>query len=78
MINGRSNPSDLREDNKLKVQKLIKSFNNKFDSTQCYKLTGCDLGTEKGESDYKSKNKKKLCDDLVSKATELTLDLINE
>jgi C_GCAxxG_C_C family probable redox protein len=78
MINSRSQTSYPCEENKLKVQKLITSFNNKFDSTQCYKLTGCDLGTEKGESDYNSKNKKKLCDDFVSEATQLTLDLIDD
>lgn len=77
IIDGRNKPYDPRESNKLKVQELISSFNNKFDYTQCYKLTGCDLGTDKGQTDYKSRNKKKLCDEFVSEATHLTLDLIN-
>ena len=77
MINGRNQTSDPREDNKLKVQKLISEFDKKFCSTHCYKLTRCDLGTVKGESDYKSKDKKKLCNDLVSEATKLTMELID-
>ena len=77
MIHGRSNPSDPREDSEEKVQELISTFKDSFKSTHCYELTECDLGTEEGESDYISKNKKILCDDFVAKATQLTLDLID-
>jgi len=77
MIHGIGNPSDPREDSEKKVQELISTFKDNFKSKHCYELTGCDLGTEEGESDYISKNKKKLCDDFVAKATQLTLDLID-
>jgi len=76
MINGGSQNSDQRDNNSSNVQQLVKTFNDKFNSTQCYILTDCDLRTLKGQSDYKSKNKKKLCDDFVYVATQLTLDLI--
>jgi len=77
MMHGRSNPSDPREESEKKVQELISTFKDSFKSTHCYELTGCDLGTVKGESDYKSKDKKKLCNDLVSEATKLTMELID-
>ena len=77
MMHGRGNPSHPREESEKKVQKLISTFNDRFKSTHCYELTGCDLGTAKGELDYKSKDKKKLCNGLVSEATKLTLELID-
>jgi len=77
MIHGRRKPSDPREDVESKVQELIVTFNNNFGSTHCYKLTGCDIGTEEGQEKYNINEVYELCDNFVSKATQLTLDLIN-
>lgn len=78
MIHGRNQISDPRDNNVAKVQKLIKSFDKQFCSTQCFKLTGCDLGTEAGQEKYNINECYELCDKFVYKATELTLDLIDE
>ncbi len=78
MINGRSRISDPREDNKLKVQKLITEFDKQFGSTQCYTLIGCDLDTDDGQAKYIINECSELCDKFVFKATELTLDLIED
>jgi hypothetical protein len=78
MINGRSRTSDQREENKFQVQQLITSFNKQFGSTQCYKLTECDLGTDEGQEKYNINECNKLCDCFVAKATQLTLDLIDQ
>ena len=78
LIYGRDKPSDTKEENDLKVQELITKFKNKFGSTQCYHLTGCNLGTEEGQTKYNIDECYELCDKFIFKATELTLDLISK
>ena len=78
MIDGRSKISDPRENIESKVQKLFSEFDKKFCSTHCYKLTGCDLGTDKGQEKYNINECYELCDKFVYRATELTLDLMEE
>ncbi len=78
MIGGRSQISDPREDVESKIQKLISEFDKKFCSTQCYTLTGCDLGTDEGQEKYNVNECYELCDKFVYRATELTLDLIED
>ena len=77
MVHGRRDPSDSREDSENKVQNLISSFNDEYKSTKCYELTGCDLGTDEGQEKYNIEEKYELCDKFVAKATQLTLDLID-
>ncbi|MFC1536141.1 C-GCAxxG-C-C family protein [Candidatus Neomarinimicrobiota bacterium] len=77
MILGRTKPSDPREEVESKVQELIATFKNNFGSTHCYKLTGCDLGTEEGQEKYNINEVCELCDKFVYRATELSFDLVN-
>lgn len=78
IIVGRSKISDPREDVESKVQKLISKFDMQFCNTHCYKLIGCDLGTARGQEKYSINKCNELCDKFVYKATQLTLDLIDE
>ena len=78
MNDGRSKISDPREGVESKVQKLISEFDKNFCSTHCYKLTGCDLGTDEGQEKYNINECYELCDKFVYIATELTLDLMEE
>ncbi|MCJ7802259.1 MAG: C-GCAxxG-C-C family protein [Candidatus Marinimicrobia bacterium] len=78
IVHGRRNPSDHREDSENKVQNLISSFKEDFTSTKCYELTGCDLGTDEGQEKYNINEVYEQCDKFVAKATQLTLDLINQ
>ena len=77
MIKGKSKASDPRDDIELKVQELITTFKNNFGSTHCYKLTGCDLGTDEGQEKYNINECYELCDKFVYWSTEFTLDLID-
>ena len=77
MIQGKSKASDPRDDIELKVQELITTFKNNFGSTHCYKLTGCDLGTDEGQEKYNINECYELCDKFVYWSTEFTLDLID-
>ena len=78
MIHGRDELSVPRENSEIKIQKLISTFNREFQSEHCYKLTGCDLGTEEGQEKYNINECYELCDKFVYKATKLTLELIDE
>ena len=46
---GRNSPDDSVEQNYKAVNTFIRMFENKFGSTNCKNLTGCDLGTEQGQ-----------------------------
>ena len=78
MFYGRSKPSDPREIVESKVQLLKAKFESQFCNTHCYKLTGCDLGTEEGQEKYDIEKKYELCDKFIYKATMETLELLDE
>ena len=78
MVKGRSKANSSRDELKSKVQNLVSNFKEDFKSTQCYDLTGCDLGTEEGQEKYNIEEKYELCDKFVHKATITALDLLDE
>ena len=78
MIHGREKPDSIRECSEERVQDLVASFKDKFGSTMCYELTGCDLGTEEGQEKYNINEVYELCDKLVDFATDKTLELIDK
>ncbi|MEE8341888.1 MAG: C-GCAxxG-C-C family protein [Candidatus Neomarinimicrobiota bacterium] len=78
MINGRSDISDPREDLEEKVQDLISTFKNNFNSINCYELTGCDLGTDEGQEKYNINECYELCDNFVAQVTDKTLELLDK
>lgn len=78
MTDGRSKANVDREGNKAKIQELVKSFENKFKSKQCYELCGHDLSTEQGQMDYNINEAYEICDILVDFATNKTLELIDQ
>jgi C_GCAxxG_C_C family probable redox protein len=69
MMHGRNIPSNSRENSEEKIQELITKFKNKFGSTHCYHLTGCNLGTEEGQTKYNIDECYELCDKFIFKAT---------
>ena len=78
MMHGRTKPDDNRDCSEERVQNLVTSFKNKFGSTKCYKLTGCDLGTDEGQEKYNINEVYELCDNLVDFATDKTIELIDK
>ena len=77
MIYGRNVPDSDRDCSEERVQDLVSAFKDKFGSTKCYELTGCDLGTDEGQEKYNIDEVYELCDKLVDYATERTLELID-
>ena len=53
------------------VQRMIEAFGKEFGSTQCRKLTQCDLQTQEGQEEYRSKElRKSVCQKLVAWCAE--------
>lgn len=60
------------------VQELMKRFEERFDSTNCRALLGCDLGTEEGQETFKANHLIERCQSYAEGATEIALSLIEE
>jgi C_GCAxxG_C_C family probable redox protein len=76
LLTGRSSPQDSIEKNYALIQEFLRTFEDKFGSTNCKALTGCDLNTEEGQLMFKENDKILQCTDYVEEATRLVLDLL--
>lgn len=75
---GRNKPSESPETAYIAVRKLINIFKEKFGSTNCKELTGCDLGTEEGRNTFMSKNLIERCRNYTEEATRMAMSIIEE
>jgi C_GCAxxG_C_C family probable redox protein len=73
LLNGARLPGDSREANYAAVQKLLAGFEEKFGSTNCLELTGCDLGTPEGQAQFRATGQGEHCNDYVEEAVRLVL-----
>ena len=73
---GRSSPEVPVDDCYDEVQKFIQLFQERFGSTNCRELTGCDLGTEEGQEAFKTNNVIEQCREFTVEATRMALSLI--
>jgi hypothetical protein len=55
---------------------MIEIFENKFGSTNCRQLTGCDLGTEEGRKRYFATNMLERCRGYTEEATRMAMSII--
>ncbi len=78
LFTGRNSAEQSVELNYSAVQQLLKTFEKKFKSLNCYKLTGCDLSTEKGLQDFEQKNIEVQCLQFVEEASRIGLILIEK
>ncbi|MGD1152011.1 MAG: C-GCAxxG-C-C family protein [Syntrophales bacterium] len=75
---GRGLPDEPIDKSYVPVKKLIEIFENKFGSTNCRQLTGCDLGTEEGRKRYFATNMLERCRGYTEEATRMTMSIIEE
>lgn len=75
---GRSLPDEPIDKSYVPVKKLIEIFENKFGSTNCRQLTGCDLGTEEGRKRYFATNMLERCRGYTEEATRMAMSIIEE
>jgi C_GCAxxG_C_C family probable redox protein len=78
LLTGRSAPGESVEENYAMIQKLIGMFENRFGSTNCRDLIGCDLNTEKGQRIYRENNLVEQCGRYVVEVTRMAISLMEE
>ena len=67
---------EQKEINYLEVQRFLIHFEEKFASTNCQVLTGCDLSTEQGLDKFDADNLDEKCRGYVEEATKSVMSLI--
>lgn len=77
LLTGRNDPNSPVEKNYALVRKFLTVFEEKFGSTNCRTLIGCDLGTEEGQSYFKIHGLKKDCFGYTKEATRMALLILN-
>ena len=75
---GRDLPDEPIDKAYVPVRKLIETFENKFGSTNCRELTGCDLSTEEGRKRYFATNMLERCRGYTEEATRMAMSVIKE
>lgn len=73
---GRSTPEDSRDRLSAAVPAFLRAFEAQFGSLTCPGLTGCDLGTPEGQSQFHTQGRAALCHRLVTEAARLAAELI--
>ena len=58
--------------------RLLHSFEERFGSTNCRDLTGCDLSTEEGQRSFQDNQVFERCEDYVQAAADIARQLIEE
>jgi hypothetical protein len=53
-------------------------FEDRFSSTNCKALVGCNLGTDEGQKQYHANHLVERCRQYVEGATEIAMSLIEE
>lgn len=77
LLTGRDLPGESLEENYAMIQKLLGMFEDRFGSTNCMDLIGCDLDTEQGQRDYLANNLEKQCGGYVDEAIRMALSLMD-
>jgi len=78
LFTGRSSPTESVLPAYETVRKLLEMFEARFGSTNCKVLTGCDLGTDEGQNDFKTNNLMEQCKVYTEEATRIAVSLIEE
>ncbi len=73
---GRGLPNEPIDNCYVPVRILIGTFENKFGSSNCRELTGCDLGTEEGRKRFWETNMLERCRGYTEEATRLAMSII--
>ena len=77
LLTGRTDPNSSVEENYTLARKFLNNFVDKFGSTNCRELIGCDLGTKEGLSHFKTHNLEEDCFAYTKEATRMALSILN-
>jgi len=78
LLMGRNSPTESVLPVYNLVQKLLKTFEARFGSTNCKDLIQCDLGTDEGQEYFKNNNIREQCTGYTEEATRIAMSLIEE
>lgn len=78
LFSGRTSPSDSVLPTYETVRRLLEQFAEKFGSTNCRDLTGCDLGTDEGQNYFKTNNLMETCRHFTEAGAAIAATLIEE
>ncbi len=76
LFKGRTSSTESAAETYGTVRKLLDKFRERFGSTNCKELTGCDLGTDEGQDFFKKNDLKQKCRIYTEEATRIALSLI--
>ncbi len=78
LATGRRSAIETVDHNYALIQKLIKRFEERFGSTNCRILLGCDLGTTEGQQTFQAKHLIEHCFEYAEGATLIALSLLDD
>ncbi len=78
LLTGRHSPTESVESNYALVRELTKQFAERFGSTNCRALVGCDLDTPEGQRAFRANRLIERCYDYAEGATRMAMSLLEE
>jgi C_GCAxxG_C_C family probable redox protein len=73
---GRQSVDESVERNYEAVRQLLKLFENKFNSTNCFDLTGCRLDTNEGQRQFEENNIIEECTSYIEEAARIAVEIL--
>lgn len=70
---GRTSPEQSVKDSYLAVQKFLEKFGDKYGSTHCGQLLGCNLATPEGQQRFKENRLVEKCKDFTTEAARMAV-----
>ena len=78
IVYGRDNPEQPYEIVYEKVQRFLRAFEEEFESTNCFELTGCDLSTDHGRKEFADRGVRESCRLFVGRAAGLVAEIAGD
>jgi C_GCAxxG_C_C family probable redox protein len=78
LLTGRTDAESPVDENYALVSRFVDEFEARFSSTNCWQLTGCDLGTEEGKARFRADGVFARCEVFVEEATRICMRLLAE
>ena len=75
---GRQSTDESEEKNFEAIRQLLKLFENKFGSTNCFDLTGCRLDTDEGQKKFEKNNVIERCISHIEEAARFAVKIIEQ
>ncbi len=77
MIHGRPTPDQSVEGNYARVKELVNRFAEKYGTTNCAELLGCDLDTGEGQQKFKEQNLAEKCGSYTRQSISFVREILD-